>query len=322
MGNRVFALSLGALFFAVSACAAPVSGQAGQRTGMQDRTAELQKLAPARGYLDAHKGVRKPLGLLGGTIKVHIAQDTGGVFVGLPSQRKLDPTVFGPANLPRHYGGTPIITGVPPMLRIKKHDGSFETKVLTPFGDKHLVVPNGKLTIDAVDATATDAAVTDDQVRMSASWKDKAGNTYRVKCCVKLAAHGLEYPTFGGVVTNIILHGFTSIGTPLMPSEFTYFAFWGFGEVEKNGKVLDRLRLIHGMLTEYVREEGYALGFDRDVTPGRRHFHLMVPPMKPVPTKGVFQHSPVNTGFMLPNGKELPFWHVMFENLKIRTERG
>jgi hypothetical protein len=30
----------------------------------------------------------------------------------------------------------------------------------------------------------------------------------------------------------------------------------------------------------------------------------------------------VSTGFELPNGMELPFWHVMFENLNIDSQRG
>ncbi len=36
---------------------------------------------------------------------------------------------------------------------------------------------------------------------------------------------------------------------------------------------------------------------------------------------GRFQQRPVPTGFRLPNGRQLPFWHVTFENLEIRAER-
>ena len=192
---------------------------------------------------------------------------------------------------------------------------------MTPFGNKSMVMPDGKLQIEATDATATDAATTSDKVKFSASWKDKKGNTYSVKCCDKLVAHGLEYPTFGGVATNIILHGNSGIGTPLMPTEFAYFAFWGFGEVDMNGKTLDKPRLIHGMLTEYVRGDDYALAMDDGTTPQRMQFHLMIPPFKPDPDKGVFIKAPVKTGLKLPNGKELPFWHVMFENLTLDSGR-
>jgi hypothetical protein len=67
-----------------------------------------------------------------------------------------------------------------------------------------------------------------------------------------MLAHAKYYPAFGGVVTNTILHGFTRIGTPLMPSEFAYMAFWGKGKAFKNGKVVGGPRLAYGRLTEYV----------------------------------------------------------------------
>lgn len=289
---------------------------------MRKMTAEMQAIAPARGYMKAHQREKHPLNILGGPVRVTISQPSGGVFVGLPDQRRLDPDVFGTPDYPRAFGGTPGINGVPLMPRMES--GGQYTKLMkkSPFGDKYLVLPGGHLELEGVDATATDAAVTKDRVKMTASWKDKKGNTYSVKCCSMMAAHGVEYPTFGGVVTNHILHGFTRIGTALMPSEFSYFAFWGMGQVSKNGQVLDRPRLVHGMLTEYVRTKGYKLAFDSEVTPTRTQFHLMVPPMMPNMKAGHFEHKAVHTGMKLPNGMELPFWHVMFENLRVEGVRG
>ncbi len=283
---------------------------------------ELQKLAPYRGYLKAHQDVQRPLGLLGGPIKVSVRQESGGVHVAFPDNRKLDPNVFGNPKWPRAFGGTPGINGVPPMQRGVQGGKYTELKKKTPFGDKHVVMGQGRLEIQATDATATDAATTEDSLQMEASWHDKAGNEYSVRCCKMLATHGVEFPTFGGVMTNHILHGSSRIGTALMPTEYTYLAFWGFGAVLKNGEVIDGKRLVHGMLTEYVRKSGYELAMDEEVTPTRRHFHLMVPPMEPVMDKGVFRHNDVHTGFSLPNGMELPFWHVMFGNLEISSQRG
>ncbi|MFQ5703149.1 MAG: hypothetical protein ACE5HT_03925 [Gemmatimonadales bacterium] len=276
---------------------------------------------PAQGYLEAHAHVQKPLGLLGGPITIDITQSSGGVFVALPDARKLDPDVFGTPKMPRAAGGTPGINGVPPMVRGVEGGKYTKMKAMSPFGDKNIVMGGGKLKLHMVDATATDAAKSDDRVQMEASWKDKAGNTYTVKCCKMLATHGVEFPTFGGVVTNHILHGFTRLGTALMPTEFTYAGFWGMGAVIKNGKVLEQPRLIHGMLTEYVRGEGYKLDSDSEVTPTRQQFHLMVAPFKPNMQEGHFDKSPVKTGFKLPNGMELPFWHVMFENLDVKAGR-
>lgn len=280
----------------------------------------LQEMAPYRGYLEAHMNVR-PQELLGGPLEVNIKQSSGGVFVALPSQRKLDPNVFGSPEAPRAFAGTPGINGLPPAARGVSNGKYTEMKNPSPFGDKYITMANGNLNIEALDATATDAAETNDQIKFKASWEDENGNTYEVRCCGMLAAHGVEYPTFGGVVTNTVMHGSSRIGTALMPTQFVYFAFWGMGEVLKNGEVLDKPRLVHGMLTEYVRKEGYKLAFDDEVTPGRKHFHLMVPPMMPIAEEQIFEHKNVKTGFNLPNDMQLPFWHVMFENLEINADR-
>lgn len=280
----------------------------------------LQEMAPYKGYLEAHMNAQ-PQDLLGGPLEVNITQESGGVFVIVPSKRELDPNVFGTPEVPRALAGTPGINGLPPGAR-GVEDGKYtEMKKPSPFGDKNIVMSDGKLNIKALDATAADAQKTEDEVTFKASWKDKEGNTYEVRCCGMLASHGVEFPTFGGVVTNTILHGSSRIGTALMPTEYTYFAFWGMGEVRKNGEVLDKPRLVHGMLTEYVRKEGYELAFDDEVTPTRKHFHLMVPPMMPEKKKQQFVHNNVKTGFQLPNDMELPFWHVMFENLNINASR-
>ncbi len=327
-GRRYLLLGVLAGATALSGCAATQNAMmkmmpaSMKQKMMAKMTREMQAQDPWKGYLAAHRGETKPLGLLGGPVRVSIRQEGGGVFVALPDYRRLDPDVFGTPKLPRAYGGTPGISGVPPMARAEDDGHYTKLKMLSPFGDKYTVMADGRLKLSALDATATDAARTRDWTHMTASWKDKAGNVYEVKCCRMMAAHGLEFPTFGGVATNLILHGSSRIGTPLMPTEYTYFAFWGVGSVMKNGEVVDPHRLIHGMLTEYVRTTGYRLGFDKDITPTRLQFHLMVAPFKPDMKTGHFDPAPVKTGFRLPNGMPLPFWHVMFENLKIEARRG
>ena len=297
-----------------------MQGMKGMDPNMAKMMMKLQAKAPALGYLKAHKDNSTPLDLLGGRIKIKLKQKTGGVLVGMPDMRRLDPRVFGTPDMPAMIGGTPGITGVPPMFR-KSANGQY-TKLdrPTPFGDKFMPMGGANLEITAVDQTATDAATTKDSVKLKASWKDKDGNTYQV-ICDKVLPHGLEFPTFGGVVTNHMLHGFTGLGTPLMPTEYTYFGFWGMGKVLKNGEVLDAPRLVHGMLTEYVRADRYTLGFDDQITPTRLQFHLMVAPFKPDMKTGHFMHVPVKTGMKLPNGMELPFWHVMFENVDFSAKR-
>lgn len=324
--SRSIAL-LGAFALATPALAA---GQAGEHMNSMQQMKQkkmmqmmqmAESMAPYKGYLQAHDGVQHPLPLLGGPLKVSISQTAGGVFVALPAYRKLDPDVFGTPAHPRAFGGFPMVSGVPLMLRGAKGGHYTTVKKLSPFGDKSMVMPDGKLSLEMLDATATDAATTQDKVKLDAKWKDKAGNTYEVRCCKMMAAHGADYPTFGGVLTNAILHGSSRIGTPLMPTEYTYADFWGMGEVLKNGKVLQAPRLVHGMLTEYVRGPGYTLDSDSEVTPTKLQFHLIVPPVMPELAKGTFKPAPVDTGFKLPNGMALPFWHVMFENLTVTASR-
>lgn len=293
-----------------------------QQQQRQEMISRMQEMTQADGYLEAHRGVETPLHRLGGPLRVTVIQDGGGVFVALPDQRELDPHVFGTPEMPRAFAGTPIMTGVPPAMR-GSEDGEYTALTEpSPFGDAFTTMGNASLTINATDVTAADAATTEDTVDFEASWQDQEGNTYSVTCCKELATHGIEFPTFGGVVTNHLLHGFSGVGTPLMPTEFAYFAFWGVGDVMKNGDVIDGNRLVHGMLTEYVRTEGYELGFDENVNPQGRHFHLMVAPVEPVPEEGLFRPQPVNTGFTLPNGDPLPFWHVMFESIEVETGQG
>ena len=298
--------------------ARPAQAQSPQQKQM---IMQLQKMNQADGYLEAHRGVEQPFELLGGPISFTVQQNSGGVFVALPAKRELDSDVFGSPQMPLAFTGTPGITGVPVPFR-QTSDGQFtQLDRPTPFGNKSTAMANGQMMLQATDATATDAATSDDQVQFKASWEDGEGNTYAVRCCEMLATAGAEFPTFGGVVTNHILHGFSGVGTPLMPTEYTYAAFWGMGAVLKNGEVVDKPRLVHGMLTEYVRGENYALVEDSEVTPTRRHFHLMVAPFMPVQGEHKFTHNNVSTGFTLPNGMELPFWHVMFENLDISSDR-
>lgn len=317
------AVSLATAVSAQESVAPDGEGSAASPGSQQD--AMIQKLiemAPYRGYLEAHRDVQNPPGLLGGPVRVTVRQTSGGVHVALPAHRELDANVFGTPEMPRAFAGTPGINGLPPGARAVEGGEFTQAKPLSPFGDKAIVMGNGRLELELTDATAVDAATTKDEVTFRASWQDEAGNTYEVRCCRMLATHGVEYPTFGGVLTNHILHGSSRIGTALMPTEFTYAAFWGMGAVLKNGEVLQKPRLVHGMLTEYVRGEDYELVSDSKVTPTRKHFHLMVPPMMPNTKEHRFEHSAVKTGFQLPNGKTLPFWHVMFSNLEIESSRG
>ena len=101
-----------------------------------------------------------------------------------------------------------------------------------------------------------------------------------------------------------------------MPQVYSYVAFWGVGELSVDGEVVASNRLVHGMITNNVRDpEDYTLGFDNDVDNSRIHLHLILPNTEVTPNGP--KTSPVPTGFMLPNGVEQPFLHIMYEDVSI-----
>ncbi len=279
---------------------------------------KLDITAPAIGYLEARKHLLEPMELLGGAIQVRISQDSGAAHAALPDHRQLDPRVFGDSTQPRAFAGSPIIYGVPSELREYNDSGFAALSTKSAFGGKTMTMPKARMKLEAFDRTATDAVSTGDSVRFLSLWHDSAGNSYSVRCD-RVMPFGVQYPVFGGVVTNHIMYGFSRIGTPLMPTEFVYVAFWGEGQVLKNDSIIDDSVTVHGMLTEYVRTKEYDLAFDHEVNPRKRQFHLMVLPYSPKEYR--FEKSSVNTGFVLPDGKELPFWHLTFGNLDIRSRR-
>lgn len=312
-------LALG-LTAAAFACAAVAANEATPEVTHQ-KMERLESAAPYRGYLKAHESVHDPLEILGGPLKISVSQSEGSVYIALPDHRELDPAVFGRPGRPRAREGFPGIEGVPLDMR-GTEDGKYtEFEDKSPFGNARVVMSKGRLDINAKDITATDAATTEDEVEMEASWEDKDGNEYKIKCCEEMASHGADFPTFGGVVTGHILYGSSRGGTPLMPTEYAWFAFWGTGKVFKNGELMDGKRLVHGVLSEGIRTDGYQLAFDDEVEPTEIMFHLIVPPVDPKPEKGTYEKDPVHTGYKLDDGKELPFWHVIFMKPEVTAAR-
>lgn len=264
------------------------------------------KQSPWWPWISAHAGNENPPQLLTGPIAVSLSQAEGGAAnVLLPGPRQLDPTVFGTADAPKGTDLPPIVLGVPEAMRTEGEDGGLMTAGPTPFSNNFVTVA-GSLEASFVDATAMDGARTQDTIDFRATFSSPAGDEYEV-IVPNAAPHGWFNPTGGGVVTDFIQHGVTKWGTMLMPTEYSYVSFWGMGNILKNGEVIAEGRLVHGMLTEFVRKAPYDLAFDSEISPNSTHFHLMIPPVDPFGNP-----NPVPTGWELPNGAEMPFFHVMF----------
>ena len=268
-------------------------------------------------WLSAHIEIENPPDVPGGPITTTAIRENGPAFWAFPGPRKLDPTVFGTADNPLGTEQPALFLGVPVQMREQTEDGSWQTSVPTPFGDKFAALEGASVRSIAVDATAIDGATTKDEIDFEATFPaPEDQGTYRV-VVQKAAPHGWAYPTGGGVVTDVMLHGVTGWGTRLMPTEFTYSAFCGAGDIYHNEELVAEGHGIHMMLTEFVRGEGYKLVFDEGVNPTNRHLHLMALPFT---LKG--EPQPVPTGFMLPNGMEQPFLHVMVPAVTVERSMG
>jgi hypothetical protein len=277
---------------------------------------------------------------------VEVSQPTGKiVYWILPGPRALEESVFGtpdnpemlfepkrkaakqakgPPTVPGLLKQNPFLVGVPEEARSVTEDGTYMLKKPTPFSNKARII-SGEFETKMRDVVRADQkgkpGNTRDAASFEAEFSDPAGNDYRVVLDHVVQPPFPGYETQGGVFTEDFLHGATGTGTPLMPKQYTFGAWWGVGNLYVNGELAQKGRVMHLMTTEVVRDKDYNLVFSDDLPLGpderhisaqEHHTHLMMPPVRGVPGKGpVF--DPVPTAFELPNGKKQPFVHVMFE---------
>ncbi len=315
LNRRNFTMAAGAL--AGGAVMGRIAPAAAQDATPAADDGEVYTQSPWWPWLSAHIENENPPDVVGGPITTTATQEDGAAFWVFPGPRRLDPTIFGTPDDPRGTELPALFLGVPLELREQTEDGGWQTAQPTPFGDEFAALEEASVRSVAVDATAIDGATTKDEIDFEATFPaPEDQGEYRV-VVQQAAPHGWAYPTGGGVVTDVILHGVTGWGTRLMPTEFTYSAFWGPGTVYHNDELVAEGHGIHMMLTEFVRKEPYDLVFDENVNPDHRHLHLMALPFT---LKG--EPQPIPTGFMLPNGMEQPFLHVMFPALTVERSMG
>lgn len=246
-------------------------------------------------YTRAHAMNPSPPDRIGGPVTITVSSVQGSTRWALPGPRQMDPSVFGNPSHPLGWEKTPFpLVGIPLLMRQQKEGSYTIVDHATPFSN-WLPVGIGNLEMTLVDMTAIDGAKTKDKVHFEASFQapDKSHN-YRVVADMPLP-HGKFFPTFGGVVTDHLLHGVTGLGTRLMPTEYTYAAFWAKGKLFVDGKLTNDNQLVHMMITEGVRKKG-KLQSDSGVNGTGRVLHLMVPPYKLGP-KGP-EKSPLKTGYL------------------------
>ncbi len=220
-----------------------------------------------------------------------------------PDKRALDPALFGTPNAPLNVELLPV------AMRATNADGSAYTTIKKPlmFSNKTKLT-TGSFEMMVNDRSAKDGKGSKDQIAMDARFIGPKGQKFRVTM-TKLITGGGEHPMFGGVGTNVLMHGGTGIGTPLVAQEFSYITAWGLGDIYIDGKKVDSKRVIHVMVSERTRSNDYKIGFGV-ANPDKLEIHLAMPPLKGSPAGPV--KSAIATGVILPNGKQQPFIHVNF----------
>jgi hypothetical protein len=241
------------------------------------------------------------------------AQASGLAIWQFPGKRALDPMLFGtPAS--------PLNTELLPLAaRDVNTPGTAYTTTKKPtLFSNNIKVVSGTIKMSVQDLAALDNPKSLDRAEMEASFKGPKGEDFKV-ILKKLIPVGPDHQFFGGVGTDVLMHGATGIGTPLVPREFSYITLWGIGDLYRNGKLADSGRIIHVMVSERIRDDNFKVGFGV-AKPGELEIHLVMPPKKGSPSGPV--DSPVPTGVTLPNGKQQPFIHVNFYgNIKVEGDR-
>jgi plastocyanin len=215
----------------------------------------------------------------------------------------------------------PDILGGPIRINVRQDSGG--VRVVLPEGrpgsEPVTSVPDlsqGRFTLQALDATATDAVRSRDQVNFQASWKDPQGNTYAVRCD-RVISRGVGYPVFGGVATNQVLYSLHGWGVPATPAGFTYVAFWGTGDALQNGRVVGRSVMVQGALIEVP--QGYRSTTGAPVL--RREFHVLVMPFSPASGTNAAVQRGVGTGETPWKGGRQRCWHVVFDDPRVTAGR-
>jgi len=244
---------------------------------------------------------------------VMAASADGMVLWQFPDKRALDPAIFGTPAQPLDMNLLPL------AMRATSADGSAYTTTSKPgpFSNK-TARTTGSFTMQVRDVTAQDGKGSKDQIAMEAKFIGPNKKHYRV-VVNKIIPKGPDHQFFGGVGENVLMHGATGIGTPLVAQVFSYITAWGIGDIYVDGNKVDSGRVVHVMVSQRTRDSDFKSGLGVAM-PDKLEIHLILPPLKVSKTGPV--PSPVPTGLTLPNGKDQPFIHVNFYGkLKVTGDR-
>ncbi|MFV2038117.1 MAG: hypothetical protein ACC646_11070 [Paracoccaceae bacterium] len=231
------------------------------------------------------------------------ASASGLALWQFPDRRALNPDIFGTPADPLNIDLLPL------EERLTNEAGDAYTTIKSPLMfSNNVKQTTGEFKLSVVDASARDGMNSADTATMEASFIGPKGREFKV-VLKKLIPVGPVHPFFGGVGTNVLMHGATGIGTPLVAEVFSYITLWGIADVSIDGELVDSGRIVHVMVSERTRDDDFKLGFGV-AQPDKLEIHMILPPLKGSPTGPVA--SPLPTGVILPNGVEQPALHVNF----------
>ena len=132
-----------------------------------------------------------------------------------PDKRALDPALFGTPAEPLNVELLPVAN------RARNADGSAYTTIVKPsMLSNNIKMISGSFDIQMRDLTAKNGKSSKDEIHMVAEFVAPQGRTFRM-VMKKIIPKGPDHPFFGGVGTNVLMHGGTGIGTPLVVEEFS-----------------------------------------------------------------------------------------------------
>ncbi|MDX8414546.1 MAG: hypothetical protein R8J85_10725 [Mariprofundales bacterium] len=261
-------------------------------------------------YTHAHAGNSNPPDRWGGAVTVTANQSNGATQWVLPGPRALDPAIFGTPDHPAGWEQAPFpLIGIPPKLRQSANGHYTIVDHATPFSDWR-AIGMGSVKMSITDLTAIDGATTKDRVNFVAEFNSPDKMHHYKVVTKRPLPHGFGYPTFGGVLTDHLMHGATGIGTRLMPTEYIFASFWAVGDVFVDGRLTNPNQIVHMMIGEGVRGHRWALGHDKDIRGQGVVMHLMVPPYKATPQGPVM--APLRSGY-------IPFPAIKAKMMKMKA---
>jgi len=226
----------------------------------------------------------------------------------------------------------PLPVGLPEMARKTNAAGDryTETNIPVPFSDTTVGSDetdalDGSLDLTYIDRQGFEGdGDVEDEVALDIWFTDPDGTRYEVDI-KHLEHHNGAHLHGRGVMTGVNMHGITTIGTPLMPTQYAFGAFWAVGDLLIDGEVThdrNRNRIIHIMTTQSVRKDDYTLAIDEELPLGgdgnpepylgsNEVTHVFVPPIKM--TDDGPRRVALRPGYELLNGDPQPFIQFMFD---------